>query len=54
MKYTITTKDILKANRRASREEEIERHRKQIIFRTHMTKSKKTYSRKNFRASDLI
>ena len=54
MKYTITTKDFLKANRRASREEEIEKHGKQIIFRTHMSESKKVYSRKNFRASDLI
>ena len=33
MKYRITQKDFMLANRKAAREEEIESHGKQIIFR---------------------
>ena len=39
--YRITVDDFLKANRKASREEEIAAHGKQISFRTLLRKSAK-------------
>ena len=42
----ITQKDFLLACRRAARQEEIDAHGKQIIFRVHKQKSKKAYDRK--------
>jgi len=45
-KHTITVSDFLQANRKASREEEIAAHGKQISFRRVMHKSKKAYDRK--------
>lgn len=45
-KFRITVKDFLKANRKAAREEEIEKYGKQIMFRTRIQKSKKAYDRK--------
>lgn len=45
MKYTITELDYIKANRKASREEEIDRYGKQIHNRTMIQKSKKVYNR---------
>lgn len=45
-KLTITVDDYILANRKASREEEIAAHGKQISFRKAIHKSKKTYSRK--------
>ncbi len=45
-KYRITVQDFLKANRKASREEEIAAHGKQISFRKTLQKSRKTYDRK--------
>ena len=45
-KYRITEKDFLLANRKAAREEEIQAHGKQIIFRAVKQKSKKSYDRK--------
>jgi len=45
-KYRITVKDFLKANRKASREEEIAAHGKQISFRKTLQRSKKAYDRK--------
>lgn len=45
-KYRITEQDFLKANRKASREEEIAAHGKQINFRRLLQKSKKQYDRK--------
>ncbi len=45
-KYRITVKDFLKANRKASREEEIAAHGKQISFRKTLQRSKKVYDRK--------
>lgn len=45
-KYRITVKDFLKANRKASREEEIAAHGKQISFRKTIQRSKKAYDRK--------
>ncbi len=44
--YRITEKDFLLANRKASREEEILAHGKQITFRSVKQKSKKVYDRK--------
>jgi hypothetical protein len=38
--------DFLKANRKASREEEIAAYGKQISFRKTLQKSRKTYDRK--------
>ncbi len=46
MKYRITVKDFLKANRKASREEEIAAHGKQISFRKTIQRSRKVYDRK--------
>lgn len=45
-KYRITVEDFIKANRKASRDEEIEAHGKQISMRSVMHKSKKAYDRK--------
>ena len=45
-KYRITVQDFLKANRKASREEEIAAHGKQITFRKTLQKSRKVYDRK--------
>lgn len=45
MKYTITEIDYIKANRKASRDEEIGLYGKQIHNRTIIQKSKKTYNR---------
>jgi hypothetical protein len=45
MKYTITEIDYIKANRKASREEEIGLYGKQIHNRTVIQKSKKVYNR---------
>jgi len=47
MKTRNTQKDILKASRRKSRQEEIDLHGKQITFRTTKTKSKKVYDRQS-------
>lgn len=45
----ITDQDFILANRKAAREEEIEAHGKQIIFRKHLQKSKKQYDRKQLK-----
>lgn len=45
MKYTITDMDYIKANRKASRDEEIGLYGKQIHNRTIIQKSKKVYNR---------
>jgi len=45
-KMRITERDYIIANRKAAREEEIRLHGKPISLRTHLHKSKKTYSRK--------
>jgi len=45
-KFRITLQDYIIANRKASREEEIEAHGKQISMRKALHKSKKTYDRK--------
>ena len=45
MKYTITEMDYIKANRKASREEEISLYGKQIHNRATIQKSKKAYNR---------
>ena len=52
-KFRITESDFLLANRKASREEELERHGKQIIFRTSTQKSKKVYDRKRLKKTDI-
>ena len=52
-KFRITESDFLLANRKASREEELERHGKQIIFRTTTQKSKKVYDRKRLKKADI-
>lgn len=44
-KLRITIRDYLIAQRKASREEEITKHGKQIMFRPHIHKSKKQYNR---------
>lgn len=49
MKYKITQEDYIKANRKASREEEIELYGKQIYNRHVVHKSKKKYDRKKER-----
>lgn len=46
-KFRITVDDYLLAQRKASREEEIREHGKQIRGRRMLHRSKKTYSRKN-------
>ncbi len=45
----ITIQDYLLANRKASREEELSAHGKQIIFRTHKIKPKNKYDRKRMK-----
>ena len=45
MKHRITEQDYIKANRKASREEEILLHGKQIFNRVAIHKSKKQYNR---------
>ena len=51
--FRITESDFLLANRKASREEEIARFGKQIIFRTTTQKSKKVYDRKRLKKADI-
>ena len=48
-RYTITKEDYIKANRKASREEEIRLHGKQIYSRHVVHKSKKQYNRQRDR-----
>ena len=49
----ITEKDYIKAVRRSERETEIEYYGKQVSMRpTKISKSKKTYSRKNFKIAN--
>lgn len=45
--------DFLLANRKASREEEIAAHGRQVTFRKLIQKSKKTYDRKKFRKFNI-
>lgn len=45
-KYRITEEDFIKANRKASRDEEIAAHGKQVSFRHVLHKSRKKYDRK--------
>ncbi|MCQ2139047.1 MAG: hypothetical protein MJZ09_01575 [Bacteroidales bacterium] len=45
-KLRITEKDYIMANRKASREEEIAAHGKQVSFRHVLHKSRKLYDRK--------
>lgn len=52
-KYTITQKDFLLANRKAARQEEIDAHGKQIIFRSVKQKSRKAYDRKTMKRADI-
>ncbi|MFR9542474.1 MAG: hypothetical protein SNJ29_10050 [Rikenellaceae bacterium] len=47
----ITEQDYLKANRKASREEEIATYGKQITHRTKIQKSKKSYDRTGHKAA---
>lgn len=51
-KMTITKSDYIKANRKASREAEIENHTKPVnLNRVHV--SKKVYNRKRMKADDI-
>ena len=52
-KFRITEKDFLLANRKASREEEIARYGKQVLFRTTKQKSKKVYDRKRLKKAGI-
>lgn len=52
-KYKITQDDYIKANRKASREEEISLYGKQIYNRHTIHKSKKQYNRKRDRRTSL-
>ena len=52
-KLRITEKDYLIANRKASREEEIEMYGKQISMRTITHKSKKIYNRKRLKRAGI-
>ena len=52
-KLRITEKDFLLANRRASRAEEIEKYRKQILMRSVTHKSKKVYDRKRLKKAGI-
>ena len=52
-KFRITVEDYILAQRRASREEEIRLHGKQIRGRRMLHRSKKTYSRKNAKPIDI-
>ena len=45
-KFTITGSDLLKAHRRAARLEDIESHGRSTVFRSTLTRSRKTYTRK--------
>lgn len=45
-KYRITVEDFIKANRKASREEEIAAHGKLFSMRSTLQKSKKAYDRR--------
>ena len=51
-KLRITVDDYILAQRRASREEEIRLHGKQISGRRMLHRSQKTYSRKNYRPEE--
>ena len=53
-RFRITEKDFLLANRKASREEEIAKYGKQIMFRTTTQKSKKVYARKRLNKVGVI
>lgn len=44
--YRITVQDFIKANRKASREEEIASHGSQVSFRRVLHKSRRQYDRK--------
>lgn len=48
-----TLADYVKANRKASREEEIQAHGKQISMRPAVFKSKKAYDRKKLKNESL-
>ena len=48
-----TLADYVKANRKASREEEIQNHGKQISMRPAVFKSKKVYDRKKLKNDNL-
>lgn len=50
--FKITIEDFLKANRKAAREEEIQAHGKPIMFKTKIHKSKKLYTRKNYKIDE--
>lgn len=52
--YKITQEDYIKANRKASREEEIRLYGKQIFNRHVVHKSKKKYNRKRDRKVPLF
>lgn len=52
-KLRITEKDFLLANRKASRAEEIEKYRKQILVRSLTHKSKKVYDRKRLKKAGI-
>lgn len=52
-RFRITEKDFLLANRKASREEEIAKYGKQIMFRTTTQKSKKVYDRKRLKKAGI-
>jgi hypothetical protein len=52
--YRITQEDYIKANRKASREEEIRLYGKQIFNRHAVHKSKKKYNRKRDRKVPLF
>ena len=52
-KFRITEKDFLLANRKASREEEIRKHGRQILFRSVKQKSKKVYDRKSLKKAGI-
>jgi hypothetical protein len=49
----ITEKDFLLANRRASRNEEIEKFGKQVLMRTLTHKSKKVYDRNRLKRAAI-
>ena len=48
-KFRITEQDLLLANRRSAREEDVCEHGKPTVFRTHLSSSKKAYKRERFR-----
>lgn len=51
--YRITVQDFIKANRKASREEEIASHGSQVSFRRVLHKSRKQYDRKRLPKATL-